>query len=438
MNKEYKQLKPYQGIVVFVLSVFMLLFIAVPIQIKWGMYGVLLTEVFILLLGVLPAIVLKADLKEIFPVKKPKFRHILGVVVLWGSAYIAVLIISLIMGYFFPKGVSEVSNSLQDAFTSVPMGIAFLIIAVSPAICEEVLVRGFILSSLSSLKNKWIIVLSVGILFGIFHLDPFRFLPTAVLGMVLAYIMFETKNILLPALFHFINNGVSTLTSFATQTQVESTSIDFRVPVESIAVFLILGAGVPFLFILGAKLLQNKDQNLEKEDLQLRRKKSRRTMWIAMGCSITMAITGIVMFTAVSASLLVSSSKSGTVLEMTLTKDINEKTENIEIPFKVEKSGNYVVDFEIISKRGLIDMQILSEQGDEVYQTSCMWMTNHFELNLNQGIHNIILDFHLSDIEEYHREKGYNYSEKVKEDLNLTGDLNEYSPFEFSIQINKK
>ena len=41
-------------------------------------------------------------------------------------------------------------------------------------------------------------VTAMGIIFGIFHLDFVRFIPTAVLGAALTYVMLETDNILLP------------------------------------------------------------------------------------------------------------------------------------------------------------------------------------------------------------------------------------------------
>jgi membrane protease YdiL (CAAX protease family) len=293
-KNEMKHLKPYQGLIIFGLVILMFLFIAAPIQEKMGLYGVLLTEAIILLFAILPAVLLKADLKEVFPVKKPRLRQILGVVVLWLGSLTIVMLVTLIIGYFFPAGLTEVSDSLQDVFTSLPMGIAFLIIAGSPAICEEALVRGFLLASFQSLQKKWLIVLIVGILFGIFHLDFYRFLPTAILGMVLTYIMVETKNILLPALFHFINNGFSTLVSFATVGQVDSASANVEVPLESIGAYFILCAAAPFLLLLGSKLIRNKEQIMGTDNAIQGKAKSSKGIVIASVSCFLMIATGFV------------------------------------------------------------------------------------------------------------------------------------------------
>jgi len=203
------------------------------------------------------------------------------------------LLVTLIIGYLFPEGLSEVSGSLQDVFTSLPMGIAFFIIAGSPAICEEALVRGFILASFESLQKKWLIVLIVGILFGIFHLDYYRFLPTAILGMVLSYIMVETKNILLPALFHFINNGFSTIVSFLTAGQTEVTAASVKVPLVSIGAFFILCAASPFLLI-GMRLIQEKKQAIDIEDAPTIKTKSWKGIIIASVSCVLMVAAGFI------------------------------------------------------------------------------------------------------------------------------------------------
>jgi len=205
-----------------------------------------------------------------------------------------VLLVTLIIGYLFPEGLSEVSGSLQDVFTSLPMGIAFFIIAGSPAICEEALVRGFILASFESLQKKWLIVLIVGILFGILHLDYYRFLPTAILGMVLSYIMVETKNILLPALFHFINNGFSTIVSFLTAGQTEVTAASVKVPLVSIGAFFILCAASPFLLLIGMRLIQEKKQVIDIEAAPTIKTKSWKGIIIASVSCVLMVAVGFI------------------------------------------------------------------------------------------------------------------------------------------------
>lgn len=293
-SKQCKQLKPYQGIGVFILVILVTIFVAAPIQMAFGMYGVAITEIILLLLAIIPAILFKANFKEVFPIKKPLLREILGVLLIWAGSYVAVLLVTLIIGYFFPQGLTDVSSGLQNVFTSVPMWVAFIIIAVMPAICEEALHRGLILSSLGSVNNKWLRVLYMGIIFGIFHLDPVRFLPTAILGMALSYVMIETRNIILPVIFHFVNNGLATLISFTSKSQTTAANINSGMMLYAISTYFIIGAVVPFLLLFGSKLIHKKQSRNEVEDNAVTQKKEKKIMIIAGICSGLMVVLGIV------------------------------------------------------------------------------------------------------------------------------------------------
>jgi membrane protease YdiL (CAAX protease family) len=441
MNNEKRQLKPYHGIILFVLVILTFLFVAFPIQEKFGLYGVLLTELIILALAVIPAILLKADLKEVFPVKVPKLRHILGVIVLWIGGLIIVTLVTMILAYFFPEGLLEVSSSLQTVFTSIPAVISFLIVAGSPAICEEALMRGFILSSFKSLKNRWLIVFLMGVIFGVFHLDSYRFLPTAILGAFLTYIMIETKNILLPALYHFINNGFSTVVSFISSASDVNAGGQMYLPLASIGVYLLLAAAAPFIILLGAWLLHDKKEKVGQEGLpyidpaeKAKEKKNRLIRVLtATGLTVVLFVAGFVI------TIIGSFDMLKPVIQSELSYDINKDTENEIIPFEIQLAGTYVVDYEIENERGLIDVRIMNEEGEELYQFSCLNMSsNGNEMQLTPGKYQVVIDFVMEDIEEYHEKMGYDFDESTRETYNLTGDLTQMTPFRFKMTMQNK
>ena len=82
-----------------------------------------------------------------------------------------------------------------------------MVFALSPAICEEVLFRGVILSSLKDKIPPSLCIIIVGFLFGVFHMHIFRMFPTALLGMALTFIVYRTGSIYLSVIAHFFNNG---------------------------------------------------------------------------------------------------------------------------------------------------------------------------------------------------------------------------------------
>ena len=88
---------------------------------------------------------------------------------------------------------------------------ALLAIAVIPAICEEILFRGYILRSF---EKSWGIITAIlvsGLFFGLFHLQAGNLIPLSTLGVVLATMTWLSGSIW-PAIFaHFINNGMAVI-----------------------------------------------------------------------------------------------------------------------------------------------------------------------------------------------------------------------------------
>ena len=85
-----------------------------------------------------------------------------------------------------------------------------LALALTPALCEEVLFRGVLLSASRGLP-EWRAVLLNGVVFGAFHLSfeaPVRFLPTAWLGIVIAWVVLRSGSLWSGVLMHLVNNGI--------------------------------------------------------------------------------------------------------------------------------------------------------------------------------------------------------------------------------------
>ncbi|MFX0093892.1 MAG: type II CAAX prenyl endopeptidase Rce1 family protein, partial [Candidatus Hodarchaeota archaeon] len=93
------------------------------------------------------------------------------------------------------EGYAEFLSSMDSL---VLIGwIIFMWLVVAP--CEEILFRGFIQNGLANYfkeheKSVYIAPIITGILFGIFHLDPFRIMPVAVVGIILSWIYYKSNN----------------------------------------------------------------------------------------------------------------------------------------------------------------------------------------------------------------------------------------------------
>jgi sodium transport system permease protein len=84
---------------------------------------------------------------------------------------------------------------------------ALLLMAFTPAVCEEALFRGPILRGLATRFSPAVAAILTGLLFGIFHVDVWRLVPTALLGMALSGIALASDSIVPSMLAHFTNNA---------------------------------------------------------------------------------------------------------------------------------------------------------------------------------------------------------------------------------------
>ena len=102
------------------------------------------------------------------------------------------------------------SDLLFGDLESYSIGLALFSTALTPAICEEVLLRGVIFDGYREVNIKKAILMN-GFLFGIFHMNFFQFSYTFFVGIILALIVYYTNSIYSSMIIHFINNALSVI-----------------------------------------------------------------------------------------------------------------------------------------------------------------------------------------------------------------------------------
>ena len=269
MSPSRRQLNPVYGIAAFIIIEIIFFVVFAPLQYYFGMLGLALTELGLLACTLLAVKLTGQSFREVFPLRRPKFGQVLGTLVLWGGCFLSTMLATLVLMYFFPEGFLQASSDINSIFNTVPAPVQLLIVAVMPAVCEEAMHRGFIQHSFQSVRSDWVIILSMGLIFGIFHMDPYRFLPTAILGIGLSYVMQKTHNIFLPALFHFVHNFISIAPSLGTSVETTTETIDISglltsrpFILMSIGSYLMLGALAPILLLAGSHLLRKASGSL--------------------------------------------------------------------------------------------------------------------------------------------------------------------------------
>ena len=164
--------------------------------------------------------------------------------------------------------------AVGNAFTDMPFAFKLFAVAILPPICEEAVHRGLVTHFLKPIEHKWIIVLIVGIEFGLLHWEPVKFLSTGIAGSCLVYVYLKTKNLVLPAIMHFLTNlpavfvsgetadfnetvAVADAGSVVSEIALDSSAMTLSLGVSA-GLFLAFCAAVPWLMYASSRLLAEK------------------------------------------------------------------------------------------------------------------------------------------------------------------------------------
>lgn len=89
-----------------------------------------------------------------------------------------------------------------------------VVVAVVPAFTEEILFRGLVQRNLELGFRGLPGVIIAGLVFGIFHFNPFSLVPLAALGIFFGYVVYRSGSIVNAILGHFLNNILAILAVF--------------------------------------------------------------------------------------------------------------------------------------------------------------------------------------------------------------------------------
>lgn len=175
--------------------------------------GLLLTQYAFILLPVLALLrYVKVSLPGALHLKSPRALSVVAVII----TALAWVVINIQLGLWQNKILPippDFVAALEALLGGEEQSIYFLIfaIAISPAICEEVLFRGAITSGLRNVFSPRVTILLVGLLFGIFHMSIYRFALTGMTGILLTYFVVRGGSIYLSMVAHFVNNAVAVI-----------------------------------------------------------------------------------------------------------------------------------------------------------------------------------------------------------------------------------
>ncbi len=201
---------PGTGDIVLLLSVTLLLmfYIGNYAYLKLGVGGVAIQQVIVLIMPLAYAWYMKADMKKLFMLNRTKVSSVAGGILLGAGAFFIATVIAALLSPVFSDSL-ENTQALNDIIAKSPVPLLFLMVAIMPAIGEELMFRGFTMGALKQVCRPAAAVLLTAVMFAAYHLSVIRFFALLPLSIALSYAAYRTNSIYVSMVMHLINNGFS-------------------------------------------------------------------------------------------------------------------------------------------------------------------------------------------------------------------------------------
>jgi membrane protease YdiL (CAAX protease family) len=159
---------------------------------------------------------------------------------------------------------AQITEKFLDVHSLGGLAVNMLMIAIIPAIGEELVFRGLF----QRLFGEWFrnihgAIFLAAFLFSAVHLQFYGFLPRMMLGVIFGYLYLWTRTLWAPIFAHFLNNGAAVFVSYLSNTGV--IHADYEKFGSTDNVFLIAGSVVFTGVLLFGIFLKNRGNILNRE-----------------------------------------------------------------------------------------------------------------------------------------------------------------------------
>jgi membrane protease YdiL (CAAX protease family) len=127
------------------------------------------------------------------------------------------------------REMEESSKVLTERFLNTTsewmLFVNLLVMALLPAVCEEMMFRGWLQRALGQSVDYHTAIWVSAIVFSAIHFQFYGFIPRMLIGAALGYLYYYTGSLWVPIVAHFTNNAAAVVTAFLSYNGY--TSIDF-------------------------------------------------------------------------------------------------------------------------------------------------------------------------------------------------------------------
>ena len=191
-------------------TILLVLYVGSLLQVKYGLAGLFGTQLILLLVPLALVLYTKKDVRQTYGFTGTGAAGFLGGSLLITGLYPINSMLASGLTQLFPESAGNVETAFSGILGDSAL-VSLLVIALAPAICEEMLFRGLILHALKTRYKIASAIFITAALFGFYHMSLVKFIPTGLLGLALCYVVWRTGSIYPAMLMHFLNNAYSVI-----------------------------------------------------------------------------------------------------------------------------------------------------------------------------------------------------------------------------------
>ena len=154
----------------------------------------------------------RVRLVDTLQLRRPSARGWLATVLLAAGGWsVGAVVWEQLLRFPGARAYSDWLGELLGKQGRLGLGTALVLVALLPAVAEEVTFRGVVLAGLRRSGSRWIAVVGSALVFGLFHINPYHVVAAFVVGLLLGWVALESGSILPGILIHLVNNGAQVL-----------------------------------------------------------------------------------------------------------------------------------------------------------------------------------------------------------------------------------
>jgi len=251
----------------FLVIAVLLLSIGSWVQNKNTYIGLIITEYLIILFPVVFYLIRKGyNLRDFLRINRLTLEQVKYIVMIVILSYPIAVFFNYIGILFLSRFGRVMPNPIPIPSDIQEFLLSFIIIALTPGICEEVMFRGMIMRTYEVYGRKRAIILSA-ILFGLFHFNLQNLLGPIFLGILFGILVSKTKSLLSSIIGHTVNNTVALTIGFLSS-DIQKGSVDILPDTGAMAYgSLILGIIAFIMLLVVRKLILSMPVEIDEDDL---------------------------------------------------------------------------------------------------------------------------------------------------------------------------